>query len=95
MDDNNKSLELEDIHDASFCALEDIPVRFTKRGGRVYFIVPANEHTFRILARIRENPPIPILDFIRHLKRMRAMMLDYRDGGNGERSNGYEKRAHL
>ncbi|MGD0661626.1 MAG: hypothetical protein ABSD38_26485 [Syntrophorhabdales bacterium] len=86
-----RTLELSDINDATFCSLfDDIPVTQAKRAGRVYWLVPASPRTYEVLAKLREDPPVPILTFIRHLKKMRAMMLDYRDrkdddgNGNGD-----------
>ncbi len=87
-----RSLELDDIHDASICDLKGIPVTFTNRSTRVYFLVPADQHTFRVLAELRENPLVPALDLIRSLKRMRARMLEYRsqitEEENGESHKG-------
>jgi hypothetical protein len=50
----------------------------------VYWAVPADEQTYAALARLREDPPVPALTFIRHLKRMRAIMLDYRNNTGKE-----------
>jgi hypothetical protein len=96
MTDTGKTLELSDIHDATYCEVEDIPVTQAKRSGRVYWTVPANARTYAVLAKLREDPPVPVLTYIRRLKRMRAMMLDYRsqpnDCGNGQgEANGNRK----
>ena len=82
----DKALELADINDATFLEIEGIEITTTKRAGRVYWVVPADERTYAALAKLREDPPVPILTFIRHLKKMRAVMLDYRnmkEGGDG------------
>jgi hypothetical protein len=84
----DKTLELADINAACFLSLQDIPISLTTRAGRVYFIVPADDQTYRELARLQSNPPVPALDFINRLKRLRSQMLDARDNGNGAR-NGY------
>ena len=83
--DNGKTLELADIHAACFLLLQDIPITLTTRAGRVFFIDPAEERTYRELARLQSNPPVPALDYINRLKRLRSQMLDARDNGNGMR----------
>jgi hypothetical protein len=88
-----KILELSDIYDATICSVEGIPLIQAKRSGRVYWEVPANARTYEVLARLREDPPVPILTFIRHLKRIRAMMLDYRSQPD-DCGYGQEKRHH-
>jgi hypothetical protein len=81
----DKTLELADINAAAFLSLQDIPVTLINRAGRVYFVVPAEDRTYRELARLQSNPEVPILDFINRLKRLRSQMLDARDYGNGQR----------
>ena len=81
--DKDKMLELSDIHEAAFCEIEGTGVQTAKRAGRVYWLVPADERTYEALARLRKDSPIPVLTFIRHLKRMRVIMLDYRNTENG------------
>ena len=79
-----KTLELSDIYDAVFCEIIGIQVETIKRAGRVYWLVPADQRTYEALAGLREDPLVPALTFIRHLKKMRAVMLDYRANENGK-----------
>jgi hypothetical protein len=86
----DKSLELADINAAAFLSLQDIPVTLINRAGRVYFVVPAEDRTYRELARLQSDPEVHILSFINHLKRWRSLMLDARGNGHGE-DRGYRK----
>jgi hypothetical protein len=86
----NKMLELSDLNEAAFLEIEGIEVKTTKRAGRVYWTVPADQRTYEALARLREDPLVPALTFIRHLKKLRAVMLDARSNGNGYEIRGKE-----
>jgi len=79
----DKTLELADINAACFLSLQDIPITLTTRAGRVFFIAPAEDRTYRELARLQTDPEVPVLTFINRLKRLRSQMLDARDNGNG------------
>lgn len=75
----DKSFELADINTVCFLSLRGRRMTLTNRAGRVYCIVPAEDRTYRELARLQGNPSVPILDFINRLKRLRAQMLDARE----------------
>jgi hypothetical protein len=96
--EQERTLLLSDIHDVAFCSLSNISFSQVKRGTRVYWEVPANPETYKILAELREDPLVPILTYIQHLKKLRAMMLDYRDRagdcGNGKRRMDDEGTTH-
>lgn len=89
----DKTLELTDINTACFLSLQEIPITLETRSGRVYFVVPAEDRTYREMARLQANPPVPALDFINRLKRLRSQMLDARDNGYGVR-NGRTNRIY-
>lgn len=85
----DKTLELTDINAAAFLSAQNIPITLITRSGRVFFIAPAEDKTYRELARLQSNPPVPILDFINRLKRLRSQMLDARDNGDALRRTDY------
>jgi len=87
-----KRLPLYDIHQAAFLELRGTPPILTKQGGRVVFEVPANEETYRLLREYQDNNLIPLLDYVAVLRRLRARMLEARDGNEKrvrETGNGY------
>ncbi len=85
-------IPLYDIHQAAFLEFNHVQLNLTKQGSRVVFEVPANEKTYELLRGYQSNPSIPLLDFVAVLRRLRARMLEARDG-NGKREretgNGY------
>ena len=80
----DKVLELADINAVAFLSLQDIPITLINRAGRVFFSVPAEDRTYRELARLQSDPEVHILSFINHLKRWRSLMLDARENGHGD-----------
>lgn len=81
---NGKFLPLFDIYPAAFLEYHHIQLNLTKQGSRVVFEVPANEETYRLLREYQDNNLIPLLDYVAVLRRLRARMLEARDG-NGRR----------
>lgn len=77
-------LPLFDIYQVSFLNLHGIPIRYQKRGTRVVFLVPNDTNTIKLLNEFQTNPMAGLLDFTAALRRVRAQMLESRDGhGNG------------
>ncbi|MBA4416489.1 MAG: hypothetical protein C0392_01055 [Syntrophus sp. (in: bacteria)] len=72
-------ITLYDIHDVAFLKLKGIEIGLVLQGTRVLFEAPDTEEVKKLLQAFNENPPVPILNFIRTLKRLRAQMLDLRD----------------
>ncbi len=86
---NAKRLPLYDIHQAAFLEFKGTPSLLTRQGSRVVFEVPATDATYTLLRGYQDNPSIPLLDYIAVLRRLRARMLEVRDGNdNGETTNG-------
>lgn len=81
---NDKWLPLYDIHQAAFLEFHHIQLNLTKQGTRVVFEVPATEETYKFLREYQDNNLIPLLDYVAVLRRLRARMLEARDG-NGRR----------
>lgn len=80
-----KNLPLFDIYQTSYLDLHGIPIRYEKRGSRVVFVVPNDANTIRLLNEFQANPIAGLLDFSASLRRVRAQMLEARDGhGNGD-----------
>ncbi len=52
----------------------------TRQGNRVVFEVAADDATYRLLNEYQDNPSVPLLDIVGCLRRVRARMLDLRDG---------------
>jgi hypothetical protein len=90
-----KRLPIYDIHQAAFLELKDTPPILTKQGSRVVFEFPSTDGTYALLHEYQDNPFIPLLDYVAVLRRLRARMLEARDG-NGKREreteNGRAKR---
>jgi len=81
---NDKWLPLYDIYPAAFLEFHHIQLNLTKQGTRVVFEAPAAEQTYRFLREYQDNGLIPLLDYVAVLRRLRARMLEARDG-NGKR----------
>ena len=79
-----RRLPLYDIHQAAFLELKGIPPILTKQGGRVVFEFPPTAATYELLREYQDNPLISLLDYVAVLRRLRARMLEARDG-NGKR----------
>ena len=75
-----KRLPLYDIHQAAFLEFKGTSLILTKQGGRVVFEVPATDETYGLLRGYQDNPSIPLLDYVAVLRRLRARMLEARDG---------------
>lgn len=82
---HGKYLPLYDIHQAAFVEYQGTELVLTRQGTRVVFEAPATEKTYRLLREYQENNLIPLLDYVAVLRRLRARMLEARDG-NGKRA---------
>jgi hypothetical protein len=81
---NDKWLPLYDIYPAAFLEFHHIQLNLTKQGTWVVFEAPATEETYRLLREYQDNGLIRLLDYVAVLRRLRARMLEARDG-NGKR----------
>lgn len=89
-----KQLPLYDIHQAAFLEFMGTPPILTRQGSRVVFEVPATDKTYGLLRGYQDNPSIPLLDYVAVLRRLRARMLEARDGNDkreGETRNANRK----
>lgn len=78
MDTEPHTIPLHDIYGVAYCAFKGIDVTLTKQGRRVIFHIPDTPGTYRTLSEFNNNPELPLLDYITHLKRLRAMMISMR-----------------
>jgi len=74
----NDNVSILDIHLASFFSLHGIEPQFSKQGTRVIFEFPASSEVYRLTKDYNQNPKVPILDFVHHLRKLRSQMLTMR-----------------
>jgi hypothetical protein len=72
-------IPIYDINLSAFLQYEGVTPHLQKEGSRVIFFFPNNTKTYALMKVYNENPTIPILDFIGHLRRLRSQMLAMRD----------------
>lgn len=77
---DEKLLPLFDIYQVGWLDLNGIQINFTRQGARVVFEVPANDETYRLLREYQNDPKVSLLSIVGSLRRIRAQMLDVRDG---------------
>lgn len=78
MEMESPTLAIHDIYQTAYCSYRGIEVTLTKQDRRVIFNLPDTPATYRILSEFNNNPEMPLLDYITHLKRLRAMMISLR-----------------
>ena|SRR4030042_3619212 len=71
----NGKVPILDIHLSSFLSLYGIEPEFTKQGTRVVFEFPASQEVNKLTRTYNENPSVPVLDFVHHLRKLRSQML--------------------
>jgi len=75
MDHDQGKYSILDIHLSSFLSLHGISPQFTRQGTRVVFEFPANQEINALTRAYNENPSVPVLDFVHHLRKLRSQML--------------------
>lgn len=78
METESSTIPLHDIYQAAYCSYKGIEVTFTKKDSRVIFHLPDTPGTYLILSEFNANPILPLLDYVTHLKRLRAIMISMR-----------------
>jgi hypothetical protein len=78
MDMESSTIPIHDIYQAAYGSYKGIEVKFSKQDRRVIFHIPDTPGTYRILSEFNNNPELPLLDYITHLKRLRAVMISMR-----------------
>jgi len=74
----NVKVPILDIHLASFLSFHGIEPQFSKEGTRVIFEFLASPEVYRLTKDYNQNPDVPILDFVHHLRKLRSQMLNAR-----------------
>lgn len=78
MDTGLPTIPLHDIYGVAYCAFKGIDVTLTKQGSRVIFHIPDTPGTYRTLSEFNNNPNLPLLDYLTHLRKLRAQMINLR-----------------
>ena len=79
MKTNSSMLPLYDINLAAFLQHRGIVPSLQQQGSRVVFIFPNDSKTHQLMQLYNENPVVPVLDFVGHLRRLRSQMMSMRD----------------
>ena len=74
----NRRIPILDIYQASFLALQGNNPVLCKRGNRVVFEFPGTDEILKLLEMYNTNPSIRLLEYVGHLRRLRAQMLSMR-----------------
>ena len=82
---------LFDIYPVSYLDLHGVKIRYERNGTRVTFCVPNTSETHKLLAEYQANPVSGLLDFAAALRRVRAQMLDARDGKREHHERNYNR----
>lgn len=77
-DKNVNKLPLFDIYQTAYAELKGIPPELSLQGTRVEFNLPASDKVYKILREYQTNPSVPIIDYVKVLRRLRAKMLSMR-----------------
>lgn len=77
---DNGTLHLMDIHLSAFLEQQGMVPLLQKQSGRVVFIFPNTQEVASLIQHYNSNPTgIRLLDYVQHLRRLRARMLALRD----------------
>jgi hypothetical protein len=77
---DNGTLHLMDIYLTAFLQLQGIEPLLLKQSGRVVFAFPNTRQVTSLIQEYNGNPiGIRLLDYVQHLRRLRAQMLAMRD----------------
>jgi Domain of unknown function (DUF5659) len=79
MGKNQSTMPLHDIYASAYADYKGIPIDFDKRNRRVIFLLPDTSTVSQILADFNKNPILPLLDYLTHLRKLRAQMISLRD----------------
>ena len=82
-------LPIYDIHLAAYLRLSNVSPTLVLSGTRVVFQFNSNREVTKLLNKYNENPSVPLIDYVNHLRRLRSEMLSLRDNqGSRERRKG-------
>jgi hypothetical protein len=72
------TIQNHDIYSSAYADYKGIPPDLVRENRRVIFLLPDSPRTYQILNEFNNNPKIPLLDFLTHLKKLRAQMISLR-----------------
>lgn len=75
---NPPTIPIFDINLSAFLQYQGITPQLQKEGSRVIFCFPNDNRTQQAMKKYNENPIVPVLDFVGHLRKLRAQMLSQR-----------------
>ncbi len=78
METTSSMLPLYDINLAAFLQHRGIVPSLQQQGSRVVFLFKNDTKTHELMRLYNENPAVPVLDFVGHLRRLRSQMLSMR-----------------
>lgn len=76
--DNKNTIPIHDIYQTAYCDYKKIPPALIKQDRRVIFLLPDMPETYQIIAEFNNNPRVPLLDYLTHLRKLRAQMINLR-----------------
>jgi hypothetical protein len=68
-------LAYHDVYTIAYADLKGIPIKMIKEDRRVIFLLPDEPKTYQVLGEFNSNPSLPLLNYITHLKKIRAQMI--------------------
>ena len=71
-------MPLHDIYAVTFLDYKGHEPVLVREGRRVTFFVPDEPAIYQLLGEFNGNPEIPLLDYLTHLKKIRAQMISVR-----------------
>ena len=78
---SNVPLYLYDIHTSAYLQFKGLNPELKKEGTRVVFCFPNTPETQNLIEDYHKNPTVKLVDYISHLRRLRAMMISMRGEG--------------
>jgi len=78
MDMESNTIPLHDIYQTAYGDYKGIKPTLIKQDRRVIFLLPDIPETYRIITEFNGNPNVPLLDYLTHLKKLRAQMISLR-----------------
>jgi len=82
MEKSKQKMPLMDIYLASYLVLNRINPELVLEGTRVVFEFPATKEVYRISRGFNNNPSVPVLDYVREVRQLRARMIAMKGGIN-------------
>lgn len=68
-----------DIYLAAYLEYRGIPAELEKQCSRVIFTFPQSDELYRLTSAFNSNDPVPVTDFVSHVRMLRGRMISKRD----------------